>query len=158
MDVVVEWLGPAVEEWLGDDELAGGVVEVDRVGERLAEFLVGGRCGEREREGSVVADEHPVLHVAEVAADQTAAGRVVLTIAQAEEPGEVDDAGVLHLFVRQRHAEFAEPVGQGRAPSGRDHDQVTVERGPVIESDAADDRAGRRRSPPDRRPLGHPRT
>ncbi len=155
VDVVVERLGPAVEERFGDDELAGGVVELDGVGEGLAQLLVGGRRGEREREGPVVADEHPVLHVAEVAADQTAARRVVLAVTQAEEAREVDDAGVFHLLVGQGHAEFVEPVGKGRAPSGRDHDDVTVDRGPVVEPDTADDRRGVARSPPDRRPPGH---
>ena len=142
VDVVIEWLGAPVEERFRNDEFAGRVVELDRVGESLAQLLVGGRRRKREREGPVVADEDPVLDVAEVAADQAAAGRIVLALAEAEEAREVDDAGVFHLLVGKLDAEFLEPVGKRRPPAPGHHDEFAVDGGPVVEANARDDRWG----------------
>ena len=101
-------------------------------------MVVVGGCGQRDREGAVVADEHAVLQVAEVATDHTAAGRRRLAVAQPVEPREVHDAGVLGLFAHLAGAHRGQPLGHHAAPAGGGHHQIGVQRGAIGEVQPGD--------------------
>ncbi len=72
-------LGAAVHPRSRCHEVAGRFIEDHGVGESLAQFVIIGRCRERDRERVVVADEDAVLHVSEIAADRSGARRIRLT-------------------------------------------------------------------------------
>lgn len=106
-------IGSAVEPGRGGDQLPRTLVEHCRVGQHLAQLVVGcWRC-ERDTERAVVAHEDAVLEeAAQIAADGAGAGRVVVAVAQPVEAAEVDDAGVVDLF-----GDGAGPIAAYRSPS-----------------------------------------
>ena len=86
----------------------GGGVERGRLGE-APQLVIGDGDGQRDRERPVVAREHAVLEVAEVAADRGALGRAQASSPQPVEAREVDDAGVVDLL---GHVGGAQPPSQ----------------------------------------------
>ena len=102
----------------------GRGVEGRRRAEEPAQLVVGDGHGQGDRERPVVAGEHAVLEVAEVAADRGRSGRWRRRLAQPVEARQVDDAGVVDLLRhrRERRARSSH-AGQRAAPAGGDHDE-----------------------------------
>ena len=128
----------------------GGAVEVVGVDQAGAQLAVVGVEGEGDRQRAVVALEHGVLEVAEVAADGTVGGRRLDAREQPVEAREVDDAGVLDLLVRGGRRARRAIVGTAER---RPRAATTIDAGTISAPVDEAGSVGRRRTPVTRGPA-----